>query len=297
MASKHRLGVVLLLPRHISTEVDGLRRALGVSPIERVPPHITLVPPVNVAEDELDRSVALVRQVATQQAARLHVVVGPVATFHPITPVIYLRVDGPGLEAIRAMRDALDTGPLAHERAHDFIPHVTLNDLATPEQITGGLAALGHFIEPVVLDGLTLLEQGDDKVWRPIGDAPFGNDAATRTLGADRITLAINEHQSEAASRIGRYRSLIVEAFVDDRTVGIARGRVAEGDVAWLDELVIVGEQRGAGVGGALARAFVEAARGRGATELRSARGATIAGFLVRMGFESTETSEFVLAL
>jgi GNAT superfamily N-acetyltransferase len=220
-----------------------------------------------------------------------------VATFHPITPVLYLSVTGPGVGAIGSMRDALDSGPLAHERTHDFVPHVTLNDLATPEQITGGLAALHQFVEPVALDGLTLLEQGDDKVWRPIADAPFGNVSSARTLGADRVTLAVNEHQSEAASHIGRYRPLIVEAFVDDRTVGIARGRVASGDVAWLDELVIVGEQRGTGVGGALARAFIAAARDREATELRAARGATIAGFLVRLGFEQSDTKDFVLTL
>ena len=296
--AQHRLGVVLLLPKHIATEVDGLRRALGDNAnLANIAPHITLVPPINVREEEVDHALALARRVAADQAKRLHVTIGPIATFSPITPVVYLSVNGPDVEVIRRLRDEMDGGPFAQELMHEFVPHVTISADATDEQITGGLAALRHFVEPVVLDGLTLLEQGDDKVWRPIGDAPFGNDAATRTLGADRITLAINEHQSEAASHIGRYRALIVEAFVDDRTVGIARGRVASGDVAWLDELVIVGEQRGAGVGGALACAFIEAARSRGATELRSARGATIAGFLVRMGFESTETSEFVLNL
>ena len=44
-------------------------------------------------------------------------------------------------------------------------------------------------------------------------------------------------------------------------------------------------------------RAFVEAARDREATEVRSARGATIAGFLVKLGFSQTDTKEFVLPL
>ncbi|MBA2608829.1 MAG: GNAT family N-acetyltransferase [Actinobacteria bacterium] len=292
-----RLGVVLLLPRHASTEIDGLRRALGVSPIERVPPHITLVPPINVAHDDLDNSVALVRRVASERAAKLHVVVGPVDTFHPVTPVIYLRVSGPGLDTIRALRDALDTGALAHELSHEYVPHVTLNDLATPEQIDGALASINHYIEPIALDGMTVLEQGDDKVWRPIADAPFGNEPVTRTIGADAVTIAVNEHQSEAASHVGRYRALVVEAFVDGRTVGIARGRVADGDVAWLDELVVVGEQRGSGVGGALIRAFIAAARAGAATELRAARGATIGGFLERVGFAQAATKDFVLGL
>ena len=81
------------------------------------------------------------------------------------------------------------------------------------------------------------------------------------------------------------------------RTVGVARGRVAPGGLAWLDELIVVAESRGTGLGDALARAFVDAARAREATELRATRGATIAGFLVRMGFQPTAGDEFVLAL
>jgi N-acetylglutamate synthase-like GNAT family acetyltransferase len=220
-----------------------------------------------------------------------------VATFHPITPVVYLSVNGPGADDIRRLRDSLDHEPLAQTLAHEFVPHVTLNDLASPEQITGALAALNSYVEPVPLSGLTVLEQGDDKVWRTIADAPFGDQPTKRTLGADVVTITVHSHQSQAATHVGRYRPLVVEAFVDNRTVGVARGRVARGDVAWLDELVVVGEQRGSGVGGALARAFVEAARDRDAAEVRAARGATIAGFLVRLGFAVVDSKDFVLTL
>jgi hypothetical protein len=211
--------------------------------------------------------------------------------------VLYLRVSGPGLESLTQMRDALDAGPFAQDLAHDYVPHVTLNGDAADAQITHALASLTAFCEPVRLDGITVMEQGNDKVWRPLADAPFGAEPTTRTLGADRVRIATSTMETLAARAIGRYRPLVVEAFIDAQTVGIARGRVAAGDVAWLDELVIVGEQRGSGVGGALARAFIEAARSHEATEIRSARGATLAGFLVKLGFGQADTKEFVLPL
>lgn len=293
---RRRLGAVLLLPRHIANEVDGLRRALGVSPIERVPPHITLVPPINVREEELEDALALARRVASEQPRRLHVTIGPVKTFHPITPVVYLSVNGPDADVIRRLRDAMDSGPLAQELKHEFVPHVTLSDDATDAEINGALASLTHYVEPIALEGITVLEQDDDdKMWRPIADAPFGAETTTRTLGADRVTFAEHTHETLTAMTIGRYRRLVVEAVVDGRTVGVARGRVARGDVAWLDELVVQGEYRGTGVGGGLARAFVDAARRREANQIRSARGATIAGFLVKLGFAPTDTQDFVL--
>jgi N-acetylglutamate synthase-like GNAT family acetyltransferase len=96
---------------------------------------------------------------------------------------------------------------------------------------------------------------------------------------------------------MGRYRSLSVEAFVDGRVVGLAHGHVAAGDIAWLDELVVIRETRTTGVGGALARAFTDAARAVEATEIRAVRGATVAGFLVRLGFVVDGADEFKLTL
>ena len=41
-------AVALLLPEPLDVEVDALRRACGDPMLERVRPHVTLVPPVNV---------------------------------------------------------------------------------------------------------------------------------------------------------------------------------------------------------------------------------------------------------
>jgi hypothetical protein len=51
---RRRLGVVLLVPDPVRREIDGLRRALGAGSLGRVPAHLTLVPPVNVREDDLE---------------------------------------------------------------------------------------------------------------------------------------------------------------------------------------------------------------------------------------------------
>jgi 2'-5' RNA ligase/N-acetylglutamate synthase-like GNAT family acetyltransferase len=293
--ARHRLGVALLLPRHISHDVDGFRRGFG-EPTDRVPPHITLLPGQDV--EDVDAAVTHVRAVASGVAGPLHVVIGPVTTFYPITPVIYFAVSGPGADELPRLRNEVDAGPLASPPAeHDYVPHVTLSMVATNEQIEGALRSMDRYLEPAVLEGITVLELGEDATWRPIADAPFGDAPVTRTIGADNVTIAVHAHSSVAGAHIGRYRPLVVEAFVDGRSVGVARGRIAAGDVAWLDELVVVGEQRGTGIGGTLARALIEAARDRDATELRASRGATIAGFLVRIGFTQVDAKDFVLSL
>jgi 2'-5' RNA ligase len=293
---RRKLGVVLLIPGHVAPQVDGLRRALGFVHVERVPPHITLVPPINVADDEVDAAIALARRVAEAERP-LHVVLGPVDTFNPVTPVVFLRVSGPGLDGIKRLRDALDSAPLAQELSHPYVPHVTLSDDATDREIEGAIASLTHYVEHVVLDTITVLEQGDDQTWRPIADAALGAEPVTRTIGASPVTFAATAYPTWRGATMGRFRALSVEAFVDGHVVGIAHGHAAHEGVAWLDELVVIRETRGTGIGAELGRRFIDAARGAGATEIRATRGATVAGFLVQLGFAVDHADEFVLPL
>src|SRR5687767_4081710 len=127
--ARQRLGVVLLVPQPLATEIDGIRRALGDGARERISPHITLVPPVNVAERDLPRAFALVRSAAAT-VAPLALRLGPVATFAPVNPVAYLRVGGapPVLDALERLRTSCLQGPLARTSDHDFVPHVTVAD-------------------------------------------------------------------------------------------------------------------------------------------------------------------------
>ena len=88
--ARQRLGVVLLVPQPLATQIDGLRRALGDGALGRIAPHITLVPPVNVAERDLPKAFSVVRPAAAAWPPS-PCALGPVATFAPVNPVAYLR--------------------------------------------------------------------------------------------------------------------------------------------------------------------------------------------------------------
>lgn len=166
-----RLGVVLLLPPPVTTEVDGLRRALGDGALGRIPPHLTLVPPVNVAAGAMADAVVVLRE-AAKATRPLDLRLGPATTFDPVTPVVYLQVAGE-VEALRALRDRVFTPPLSRSLTHSFVPHVTVADDMDPDRIPAAVAALADYVADVRIDALHLLEQGRGRVWRPIAEAPF----------------------------------------------------------------------------------------------------------------------------
>ena len=166
--SRRRLGVALLVPPPVETEVDGLRRALGDAARGRIPPHVTLVPPVNVPAEAMPEVLTVLRA-AAERTPPLDLRIGAAATFLPVNPVVYLEVGG-DTAALAALRDRVLVPPLDRPITHPFVPHVTVADDMDPTRIPAAVAALADYVADVRIDTVHLLEEGRGRVWRPIAD-------------------------------------------------------------------------------------------------------------------------------
>jgi 2'-5' RNA ligase len=302
---RQRLGVVLLLPPPAGPEVDVLRRAVGADDVERLPAHLTLVPPVNVRDDDMESALELLRDAAARTRP-FRLVLGPPRTFLPTNPVLYLDVGG-DVPAVDALRDRVFRVPLERTLTWPFQPHVTLLDRGEPERIRAAVDALADWRVDVVLDRVHLLreERGDDGVrsWRPVAEAPFGGGAVVGRGGLE-LDLEVGERKSAdakafdddawAAFELPRYgarwegRPLTVTARREGRIVGTADGDVrADTGEAHLDGLMVAGDVRGEGIGAQLVAAFGSAAAERGATylTLETEAGGGAVGFYERLGF------------
>lgn len=232
---RRRLAVALLLPDPIATEVDGLRRALGDGSLDKVAPHITLVPPVNVRIEDLGAAFALLRTAAAATEC-FTVTIGPPATFEPINPVVYLAVGG---DEVDALRDRVFVEPLTRTLTNPFVPHVTIADECAPERIEAALAALADFQAEVTFDGVFLLEDRapGPRRWNPVADARFESPAIvgrggyelelTRSSLADPEVAAVLE---ESVVPTGSY--VVVAARHDGRVVGALRASVSEAEAS-----------------------------------------------------------------
>jgi 2'-5' RNA ligase len=187
VATKRRLGAALLLDPPISDAIDGLRRGVGDPALDRIPPHITLVPPVNIRGEHLGAALARIRAAAATQPGPLHLTLGPPATFWPDNPVLYLEVGG-DLEALQSLRDATFVPPLQRKLSWPWVPHVTLADSADPDRIAAAVAALDRFAVVIAIDRLVLLEEGRGRVWLPLADAALG---AETVVGRGGLALHI----------------------------------------------------------------------------------------------------------
>ncbi len=186
--ARRRLGVVLLLPEPVATEVRGLRRALGTPSLDTQPPHITLVPPVNVAESRVPEAVAVLRRAAARVREAFVLTIGPAATFRPVSPVVYLSVAG-DLDSLCSLQQGVFSGPLLRRVDYDYVGHVTLHESAEISLIDAALVAMANFAAPVRFVRVHLVEQDPvDRAWRPLADVPLGSPVV-RGRGGVELTL------------------------------------------------------------------------------------------------------------
>jgi 2'-5' RNA ligase len=270
---RQRLGVALLVPGPAAAEIDGLRRALGDGSLGRIPAHLTLVPPVNVRDEQVPDALAVLRA-AVAESPPLRLRLGPAATFHPVTPVVYLAVTG-DVDQLVALRNRVFRAPLERALTHPFVPHVTLADDMDPARIPAAVAALADACLEVTVDRLHLLREEPGRIWRPIADAPLA-PAAVVGRGGLPLELTVGEHPDPQAERLlgsagpMAVAAVAVSARRDGELVGAARGW-SVGPLARLVALVVAEGARRQGVGGHLLAAFEREARDRGAAALETA--------------------------
>jgi 2'-5' RNA ligase len=303
---RQRLGVVLLIPPPVRTEVDALRRAVGEGDSARIAPHLTLVPPVNVRDAEVDAAVAVLQRAAASQPGPIRLELGPVTTFAPVSPTLHLAVGG-DVEAVHRLRDAVFVAPLERPLTHPFDPHVTLLEESTC--IDEATASLAGYRAECTIGAVHLMRESRDedghRIWRPIADATFGARAGVVGRGGLELELAPTGVLPPEAARWARERwaDLDVERFgdvqPDPQPIGIVARRdgdivaVAGGDVrrwgeAYLAELIVAAEVRDEGIGAHVVAAFASLAADHGATylTLRTEAAGRSRAFYERLGFQ-----------
>jgi len=246
--------VVLLVPQPLATEIDGVRRALGDGALGRIAPHITLVPPVNVAERDLPRAFGVVRTAAAT-IAPLTLQLGPVATFAPVNPVAYLQVGGESqvVDALLRLRGSCLQGPLERTSEHEFVPHVTVvDDLAEDRLDAAGL--LSDWVAETTIDRVHVLAELPGRVWRPVADAPLGERPAVVGRGSLPLELAVSGRPEVEAAALLSFEleaaglPFAVTARRNDEVVAAAWGWSARGAIEVAD-LTVAAEHRGEGIG------------------------------------------------
>lgn len=279
VTERRRLMIALLLEGEAATEVDGLRRALGAGDLARLAPHVTLVPPTNLRGDDIEEVLSCLEEIAATTRP-LSATLGPIATFAPERPVVYLQVSGV-TDELELLRRSAATGALAPPPTREvrmFVPHVTLAKGPTmAARAASVVEMLGSYVREVGLSRIHLLEQDNaarGRPWVPIASPLLGGRtvigrggrALEITVG-DRLDPVVATWADAAwvAYSLTTYgatwrrdepfaivaRDVTASTAGTGRIVGVARGEV-RGTVCECERLIVDPSVRGEGVGSRL---------------------------------------------
>ena len=164
MAPIVRVGVALAIPQPHASVLIGWRRAIGDPEADKIPPHVTLLPPTEFDADQLDlveKHLAEVASAAQPFTMRL----AGTGTFRPVSQVVFVQVSA-GIAECELLEGAVRHDPILRELDYPYHPHVTVGHDITDAQLDEAYHGLRDFVAQFVVDHFTMYSQDSDGTWQ-----------------------------------------------------------------------------------------------------------------------------------
>ena len=121
------IGVSIAVPEPWGSRLQDFRVSNGDAQGSSIPTHITLVPPLEVAQDGISAVERHLAEVArTSPAYRIHL--RGTGTFRPVSPVVFVNLVE-GISQTEQLAHDCRRGPLALDLDYPYHPHVTVAHL------------------------------------------------------------------------------------------------------------------------------------------------------------------------
>ena len=158
------IGVAVAIPEPWATELQDYRTSVGDLTAPQIPTHITLIPPVEVDETDLDDVEEHLAGVAEQlEVFRIHL--RGTGTFRPVSPVVFVTL-AEGISRCEMLADAVRRGPLAVELHFPYHPHVTIAHHLADPQLDQAFTELAAFECEFSADAFSLYVHDADAGWQ-----------------------------------------------------------------------------------------------------------------------------------
>src|SRR5690625_4316939 len=158
-AQQHHIGVAIEIPEPYGSQLVAVRRQVGDPQAERVPAHITLLPPTLVE----DSSVEAVCEHLESAAASLEpftMILRGTGTFRPISEVVFVAIAA-GIAECEQLETRVRRGILTQELRFNYHPHVTIAHDLPDYTLADAFASLENFVAQFRDDKLDIYTYND----------------------------------------------------------------------------------------------------------------------------------------
>jgi 2'-5' RNA ligase len=177
-----RYALVAYLKNPAGEFVENLRRELHPD-LPHLPAHLTILPPRSLHGSESQALQMLDRICAQEQPFEVHL--GEVETFIPVTPTVYIRVDGEA-RRMHELHGRLNTEVLASREEWPYIPHLTIAKMSgeqparSASQVARERWAHYQGSRRILLEKLTFVREDEENCWIDLAPIPLGRRLVSR---------------------------------------------------------------------------------------------------------------------
>lgn len=159
------IGVAIPIPEPWATQLQDYRTSVGDVTAEQIPTHITLIPPVEVDDADLD-GVEEHLETAARTVEGFDIHLRGTGTFRPVSPVVFVTL-AEGISSCEVLAGAVRRGPLAVELHFPYHPHVTVAHHLDDATLDRAFDELSEFECEFNVDSFCLYVHDERAGWRP----------------------------------------------------------------------------------------------------------------------------------
>ncbi len=164
MTDKTVIGVAIAIPEPHASVLAEWRRRVGDPEAERIPTHVTLLPPTPFEASRLDDVEQHLEWAATQ-VEPFTMRLNGTGTFRPISQVVFVQVSA-GIGECELLERAVRTDPIVREVEFPYHPHVTVAHDISDEALDTAYESLRDFVAQFRVETFVMYCQGEDGVWQ-----------------------------------------------------------------------------------------------------------------------------------
>jgi 2'-5' RNA ligase len=159
------IGVSLAVPEPWGSELQEYRIGMGDEAARHIPTHVTLLPPHELGDAELEAVTTHLAQVAARtRPFRVHL--RGTGTFRPTSPVVFVGVVE-GIGQCEQLAAEVLAGPLAIDREFPFHPHVTIAHHLPESRLERAFVELERFEAAFDVDEMWMYLHDSVSGWQP----------------------------------------------------------------------------------------------------------------------------------
>jgi 2'-5' RNA ligase len=169
------IGVSVAVPEPWGSELQDFRVANGDTQGQLIPTHITLIPPLEVAQSSMDAVEEHLAAVARCAASyRIHL--RGSGTFRPVSPVVFVNLVE-GISQTEQLAHDCRRGPLTMGLDFPYHPHVTVAHHLSDERLDRAFDDLAGFDCAFTAEDFHLYVHDPETGWKATRDFALGGSA------------------------------------------------------------------------------------------------------------------------